>query len=176
MSSACRVSSNGNLRFHRNVECLNLLLSSGADLNKRDIMGRWVPPLLLSTLQTSKTCDFNEFLLSPCVLAAGPRCTMRLLMGGTSALWPWLALALRSMSLTRQAVLPCTTLLPLKPLAGLKHLCSQTNKPQTYNEFWKILKFTSMLNVLSESRFFLWLHIVSNKSNGTLNWQQTSLI
>lgn len=25
----------------RNVECLNLLLSSGTDLNKRDIMGRW---------------------------------------------------------------------------------------------------------------------------------------
>lgn len=26
--------------FSRNVECLNLLLSSGTDLNKRDIMGR----------------------------------------------------------------------------------------------------------------------------------------
>lgn len=26
--------------FYRNVECLNLLLSSGTDLNKRDIMGR----------------------------------------------------------------------------------------------------------------------------------------
>lgn len=26
--------------FPRNVECLNLLLSSGTDLNKRDIMGR----------------------------------------------------------------------------------------------------------------------------------------
>lgn len=26
--------------FGRNVECLNLLLSSGTDLNKRDIMGR----------------------------------------------------------------------------------------------------------------------------------------
>lgn len=26
--------------FARNVECLNLLLSSGTDLNKRDIMGR----------------------------------------------------------------------------------------------------------------------------------------
>ncbi len=45
---------------------------------------------------------------------------MRLLMGGTSALWPWWALALRSTSLTRQAVLPCTTLPPPKPSAGWK--------------------------------------------------------
>lgn len=41
-------------------------------------------------------------------------------MGGTSALWPWWALALRSTSLTRRAVLPCTTLPPPKPSAGLK--------------------------------------------------------
>lgn len=39
-------------------------------------------------------------------------------MGGISALWPWWALALRSTSLTRRAVLPCTTLPPPKPSAG----------------------------------------------------------
>lgn len=100
----------------RNVECLNLLLSSGTDLNKRDVMGRWVSPPFLP--QTGLT-EVPLSSLSPPSFLTGHRCTMRLLMGGISALWPWWALALRSTSLTRQAVLPCTTLLPPKPSAGL---------------------------------------------------------
>lgn len=48
----------------RNVECLNLLLSSGTDLNKRDIMGRWVP--WVSECHVLRTSCKKEFKTKSC--------------------------------------------------------------------------------------------------------------
>lgn len=87
-------------------------------MNKRDLMGRWVPgcsSLVLYFFVFRQTLSSSPF----CLPLAGHRCTMRLLMGGTSAPWPWWTLALRSMSLTRRAALPCTTVPPPRPSAGL---------------------------------------------------------
>lgn len=85
----------------RNIDCLNLLLNSGADLDIKDHLGR-------SVVLRFVTSTWTEVTFVP--LIAGLLCITLLLTRTVSVLSHWWELVLKSMSLTSQAAVLCTVL------------------------------------------------------------------
>lgn len=95
---------------HRNLECLNLLLNTGADFNRKDSFGRCVS--LYSPKIIHHVNGFMIFLivrLEKIFSSLGHLCTTQLQTATTSACLLWWVQEPMSMSWTRGAAPPSTT-------------------------------------------------------------------
>lgn len=98
--------------FHcRNLECLNLLLNTGADFNRKDSFGRCVYLYTTSVIHYANVFFFILLILGldKIFSSLGHLCTTQLQTATTSACLLWWVQEPMSMSWTRGAAPPSTT-------------------------------------------------------------------